>query len=44
MLQTCEPGDRGWVSVSCPAREEEARAEDTLWDHVQVRSYNSPIS
>jgi len=34
--EIAEPGDRGWVSVSCPAREqEEARGEQTVWDHVQ---------
>ena len=36
-VEIAEPGDRGWVSVSCPARDkEEAGGERTVWDHVQV--------
>ena len=32
------------MSVSCPAREQEARGEQTVWDHVQVSSQSEDSS
>jgi len=31
-----EPGERGWVSVSLPSRDQESAVEKNMWDYVQA--------